>query len=105
MRDDNSEEVVAAWQRALADAGLTAGRFYVVYNPEMAEHGLAEEQKERLQKRLSSDMHDVLEKVENVGVSRAYRIVSTLEKIAEDSRTLEAMAFVEHGRIPKNLSG
>src|SRR5690606_37204871 len=30
-REDNPEEVVAAWQRALAQYGLTAGRFYRIY--------------------------------------------------------------------------
>ena len=33
-REDNPEEVVAAWQRALGERGLTAGRFYTVYNEE-----------------------------------------------------------------------
>jgi predicted GTPase len=32
-KEDNPEEVVAAWQRSLAQAGLTAGRFYRSYNP------------------------------------------------------------------------
>ena len=33
-REDNPEEVVGAWQRALAREGLTSGRFYCVYDPE-----------------------------------------------------------------------
>ena len=35
-REDNPEDVVAAWQRALGEKGLTAGRFYTIYNPEAA---------------------------------------------------------------------
>ena len=30
--EDNPEEVIAAWQRALGDRGLTAGRFYTIYS-------------------------------------------------------------------------
>ena len=33
-REDNPEEVVAAWQRAIGERGLTAGRFFTVYNAE-----------------------------------------------------------------------
>ena len=35
-REDNPEDVVAAWLRALGEVGLTAGRFYTIYNPEAA---------------------------------------------------------------------
>ena len=35
-REDNPEEVFGAWQRALAQKGLTAGRFYTIYNPDAA---------------------------------------------------------------------
>ena len=35
-REDNPEEVFAAWQRALAQQGLTAGRFYRIYDPKAA---------------------------------------------------------------------
>ena len=35
-REDNPEEVVGAWQRALAQHGLTAGKFFRVYSPTAA---------------------------------------------------------------------
>ena len=35
-REDNPEEVVAAWQRALAQKGLTAGSFSQIYDPASA---------------------------------------------------------------------
>jgi GTPase SAR1 family protein len=35
-REDNPEEVFGAWQRALAQKGLTAGRFYSVYDLDAA---------------------------------------------------------------------
>ena len=33
-RENNPEDVIAAWQRALGERGLTAGRFYAIYNPQ-----------------------------------------------------------------------
>jgi hypothetical protein len=33
-REDNPEQVFAAWQRALAQKGMTAGRCYTIYDPE-----------------------------------------------------------------------
>jgi len=31
-KEDNPEEVVGAWQRALSQSGLTAGKFYMIYD-------------------------------------------------------------------------
>ena len=36
-RDDNPEDVVAAWQKALSTEGLTAGKFYTIYDESSAE--------------------------------------------------------------------
>lgn len=80
-RDNNSEEVVAAWQRALSEAGLTAGRFYVVYNPDAA--NLTEDESRRLSNRIDKDLAEILDRLETVGVARAYRVVSTLEKVTD----------------------
>lgn len=35
-REDNPEDIVGAWQRALSQKGLTAGRFYTIFNQEAA---------------------------------------------------------------------
>jgi len=35
-REDNPEDVVAAWQKALSQEGLTAGKFYTIYNQQAA---------------------------------------------------------------------
>ncbi|MGK0658024.1 dynamin family protein, partial [Methylococcus sp. S2T] len=35
-REDNPEEVVAAWHRALADSGLVTGRFYTIFSPDVS---------------------------------------------------------------------
>jgi hypothetical protein len=83
-REDNFEEVVAAWQRSLAQAGLTAGRFYRIYNPEVAVPILDTKVKERYEAKRNADMAEILGRVNQVGIERAYRIVGVLEQTASD---------------------
>lgn len=81
-RDDNPEEVVGAWQRALAQEGLTAGRFYCIYNPEAAV-GIADEAlRKRYESKRDHDLAEIYRRIEGVNVERAYRITGALEKLA-----------------------
>ena len=81
-REDNPEEVVGAWQRALSQEGLTAGRFYTIYNPEAAvpieDPGL----RKRYESKRDHDLSDIHERIQRVSVERAYRITGSLEKLA-----------------------
>lgn len=81
-RDDNIEEIVAAWQRCLAGEGLTTGRFYTIYNPELAVD-IPEEQRARFERRRDEDLTEIHAKIAGVEVGRAYRIVGALENTAE----------------------
>ncbi|MBF0188316.1 MAG: dynamin family protein [Magnetococcales bacterium] len=83
VQDDNLEEVVAAWQRALAQAGLTAGRFYQIYNPNAAQPINDDTLRERYEAKRAEDMEAVMERVDRVEVERAYRIISVLEHTAK----------------------
>ncbi len=90
--EDNPEEVVAAWQRALAQAGLTAGRFYRIYNPESAIPFNNETVKQRFETKREADMADIQQRMQQVEVERAYRIVGSLEQTAKD---------IEHKIMPQ----
>ena len=81
-RDDNPEEVVGSWQRALAQEGLTAGRFYCIYNPEVAVAIENEALRERYESKRDHDLGEIHQRIQGVGVERAYRITGTLEKTA-----------------------
>lgn len=83
-REDNLEEVVAAWQRSLAQAGLTAGRFYRIYNPDVAMPIADATVRERYESKLEADMAEITTRMEQVKDERAYRIVSVLEQISRD---------------------
>jgi len=83
-REDNPEEVVGAWQRALAQEGLTAGRFYCIYNPEVAIAIEGEARRQRYESKRDEDLEEIHQRIQGVGVERAYRIAGTLEKTAHD---------------------
>jgi len=83
-REDNPEEVVASWQRALAQEGLTAGKFYTIYNPDAAVPIENEETRKRYEAKRDKDLAAIKERIENVSIERAYRIISLLDKTAHE---------------------
>ena len=81
-RDDNPEEVVGAWQRAVAQEGLTAGRFYCIYNPDAAVPIEDESLRKRYEHKRDHDLAEIHQRIQTVGIERGYRITGTLEKLA-----------------------
>jgi len=77
--EDNTEEVFAAWQRALAQYGLTAGSFYAIYIPGSAVPIENPEVLSRLESKRDMHLHSIYNRLEQVGVERAYRIAGILE--------------------------
>ncbi len=92
-REDNPEEVVAAWQRALGERGLTAGRFFTIYNEEAASPIPDEALRRRFQSKRDTDLGEIHERMEQVEIERAYRIVGSLEKTARgfEEKTVPAL--------------
>jgi hypothetical protein len=91
-REDNPEEVFAAWQRALAQRGLTAGRFYRVYSPEVAVPIEDPARRARFEAKRDADLAEIHGRMQQVEVERAYRIVGVLEKVAKS---------IEHDWVPR----
>ncbi len=83
-QEDNPEDVVAAWQRALAAKGLTAGRFYTIYNKDAAVPIEDESVRARFESKCDHDMAAIVERIHQVEVERSYRIIGALENIAND---------------------
>ncbi|MFK7996762.1 MAG: dynamin family protein [Granulosicoccus sp.] len=81
-REDNTEEIVGAWQRALSQKGLTAGRFYTIYNKDVSLPIDDEARKARFEAKRDADMEDIEARIHQVEVERAYRIVGAMEKQA-----------------------
>jgi GTPase SAR1 family protein len=83
-REDNPEDVVAAWQRALGEEGLTAGRFYTIYNPDAAVPIEDEGKRKRFETKRDLDLGEIHGRMQEVEIERAYRIVGALDKTAKD---------------------
>ncbi|ABK43415.1 conserved hypothetical protein [Magnetococcus marinus MC-1] len=78
-QEDNLEDVVAAWQRSLSQAGLTAGRFYQVYNKDAAKPIEDPSLRARYEGKREEDMQQIMGRIQQVEVERAYRIIGVLE--------------------------
>ncbi len=81
-REDNPEEVVAAWQRALSQQGLTTGRFFRIYNPEVAFPIEDDALRERFERKRDEDLSEIQNRIEQLDIERAYRIVGMLTHTA-----------------------
>lgn len=97
-REDNPEEVVAAWQRALAQHGLTAGRFYRIYARNSGTTIDDEQVRERLERKRDEDLDDIEARIHQVEVERAYRVVGVLEKTARHLRDVQVPRLAEARR-------
>jgi len=81
--EDSLEEVFAAWQRALAQYGLTAGTSYTIYNQDAAIPFENEDVQARFESKRKADSSAIYNRIEQVGVERAYRIVGMLEQTSQ----------------------
>lgn len=81
--EDSLEEVYAAWQRALAQYGLTAGSSYAIYNKKAAIPFESDDVRTRYESKRDADCRAISRRIEQVGVERAYRIIGMLEQTAQ----------------------
>ena len=94
-REDNPEDVFAAWQRALAQAGLTAGRFYSIYNPDAALPIDDPKLRLRFEAKRAEDVTEIYQRIHQVEIERVYRVIGVLEKTAK---------AIEHRVMPAVVS-
>jgi len=94
-REDNPEEVVAAWQRALGERGLTAGRFYTIYNPDAGVPIDDDARRQRFESKRDADLAEIHGRMRQVEIERAYRIVGALEKTARDIEERQVPALIQ----------
>ena len=83
-KEDNPEDVIAAWQRAIANKGLTAGRFYEIYNKDAAVPIADEAVRKRFESKCDVDIAAINERIHQVEIERSYRIIGSLEHISRD---------------------
>ena len=83
-RENNPEDIVGSWQRALAQKGLTAGRFYCIYSPGAAISIEDEGLRTRFEQKRDIDLDEIHGRMRQVEVDRAYRVMGVLEHSARD---------------------
>lgn len=91
-REDNAEDVVAAWQRSLAQVGLVSGRFFTIYNQEAAVPIEDETLRRRYESKRDTDLSEIYHRIGQVSVERSYRIIGSLENVANQ---------IEHRVVPE----
>jgi len=85
-KEDNLEEVIGSWQRALAQEGLISGNFYGIYNEDAAIPFENETHGQRLKGKKDADLARITERMDKVSIERAYRIIKALDDFARETK-------------------
>ncbi len=80
-RDDNLEQIVSSWQKALIQTGLVSGRFYVMYNEDLAVPVEDKSVWERYVSKRDSDYKKINKRMDAVSTDRIYRIIGGMESL------------------------
>ena len=80
-RDDNLEQIVSSWQKALIQTGLVSGRFYVMYNEDLAVPVEDKSVWERYVSKRDSDYKKINKRMDAVNTDRIYRIIGGMESL------------------------
>ncbi len=81
--EDNPEDVVAAWLRALGEVGMTTGRFFTIFSrsaPTIAD----QTRRKRFEAKRDEDLAEIYDRMEQVEVERAYRIIASLKQVSDE---------------------
>ena len=85
-KEDNLEDVISSWQRALAKEGLVSGNFYSIYNESAATNIDDEAMKKRLKSKKDVDLERIIERMDKVSIERAYRIIKALDDFSKEMK-------------------
>ncbi len=91
-REDNPEEVFGAWQRSIAQAGLTSGKFFTIYDESAAVPIEDDALRARFRTRRDADLAAIHKRMDEVEIQRNYRVVGVLENVANE---------LEHDVLPR----
>lgn len=82
--DNNLEDIVAAWRSSLAQCGLSAGKFYVYFNDEIAVPVESKDVWSSYKRKRDADHKLIMEQLEGLNTVRTYRIVGNLKLLANN---------------------
>jgi len=85
-KEDNLEDVIGSWQRALSKEGLISGNFYGIYDEESSMKIEDEALSARLKSKKDADLAKIVDRMDKVSIERAYRIIKSLEDFAKEMK-------------------
>jgi len=83
-QEDNPEEVIGSWQRAISGQGLIGGNFYSIYNEESANDFADPAREERFKRKKDIDIARIHSRIDKVSIERTYRIANAMKNIIEE---------------------
>ena len=83
-KEDNLEEIIGSWQRALSSQGLIGGNFFAIYNEAAAAEFSDQGVSERFQRKREADIAKIFQRMDKVSIERSYRIARALDNISAD---------------------
>jgi len=81
-KEDNMEEIVAAWQKSLVQSGLNTGRFYVIFNKDLATPVADKAVWNRYVSKRNEDYAEITKRMDDINIERVYRIIGSLESLS-----------------------
>ena len=81
-KEDNLEDIVASWQKALVQCGLGAGDFRVLFNDKLAVPVEDENVWARYVAKRDADYKRILGRIDGISVERIYRIIGSMESLS-----------------------
>jgi hypothetical protein len=81
-KEDNLESIVASWHKALVQCGLSTGRFYVMFNKDLAVPVEDEGVWNRYVSKRDNDYAAITARMEEINVERIYRLIGNLETLS-----------------------
>ncbi len=81
-REDNLEDIVSAWQKALVQQGLSAGSFHILFNDKLAVPVPNENVWARYVAKRDADYQRITARIDGVNIERVYRIIGAMESQA-----------------------
>ncbi|KAG1707515.1 EH domain-containing protein 4 [Nymphon striatum] len=81
-KEDNMEQIVAAWQKALVQSGLNTGRFYVIFNKDLATPVSDQAVWDRYVNKRDEDYTEITKRMDDINIERVYRIIGSMESLS-----------------------
>lgn len=95
-QEDNPEEVIGSWQRALSSQGLVGGNFFAIYNEITANNIMDDKVAERFKQKKDIDLEKIYQRMNSVSTERTYRIAHAIELTANHIMHNQLPALQKH---------